>query len=43
MKGGKSEVMCEHGQLFKVTKSKSGLAEKKPLTNTELTGWTTGR
>ena len=32
MKGGKSEVMCEQGQLYKVTKSKDGIVEKKRLT-----------
>ncbi len=38
MKGGKSEVMCEQGQLFKVTKSKAGLVEKTRLTK-HWTDW----
>jgi len=32
MKGGKSEVMCEQGHLYKVTKSKEGKVEKIRLT-----------
>ena len=38
MKGGKSEVMCEQGQLYKVTKSKDGIVEKKRLTK-HWTDW----
>jgi DNA methylase len=32
MKGGKSEVMCERGQLYKVTKNKDGIIKKERLT-----------
>jgi adenine specific DNA methylase Mod len=32
MKEGKSEVMCEHGQLYKVSKSKDGIVKKDRLT-----------
>ncbi len=38
MKVGKSEVMCEQGQLFKVTKSKAGVVERIPLTK-HWTDW----
>jgi len=31
MKEGKSEVMCEQGQLFKVSKSKDGIVKKERL------------
>ena len=29
MKEGKSEVVCQQGQLYKVSKSKEGIIEKK--------------
>jgi hypothetical protein len=29
MKEGKSEVMCEQGQLYKVSKSKAGVVKKR--------------
>ncbi len=32
MKGGKSEVLCEQGQLYKVSKSKDGIVKKEKLT-----------
>jgi DNA modification methylase len=32
MKGGKSEVMCEQGQLYKVSKTKEGIVTKERLT-----------
>jgi site-specific DNA-methyltransferase (adenine-specific)/adenine-specific DNA-methyltransferase len=32
MREGKSEVMCEHGQLYKVSKSKDGIVKKDRLT-----------
>jgi site-specific DNA-methyltransferase (adenine-specific)/adenine-specific DNA-methyltransferase len=32
MKEGKSEVMCEQGQLYKVSKSKDGIVKKDHLT-----------
>ena len=32
MKEGKSEVMCEQGQLYKVSKSKEGIVKKEKLT-----------
>ena len=32
MKEGKSEVMCEQGQLYKVSKSKEGIVKKENLT-----------
>jgi DNA modification methylase len=38
MKGGKSEVMCEQGQLYKVTKSKEGVIKKDRLTK-HWTDW----
>ncbi len=38
MKGGKSEVMCEQGQLYKVTKTKDGIVEKTRLTK-HWTDW----
>jgi site-specific DNA-methyltransferase (adenine-specific)/adenine-specific DNA-methyltransferase len=38
MKGGKSEVMCEQGQLYKVTKSKDGIVTKERLTK-HWTDW----
>jgi hypothetical protein len=38
MKGGKSEVMCEQGQLYKVTKNKDGIVEKVRLTK-HWTDW----
>ena len=38
MKGGKSEVMCEQGQLYKVTKSKDGIVKKERLTK-HWTDW----
>ncbi len=38
MKGGKSEVMCEQGQLYKVTKTKDGVVNKVRLTK-HWTDW----
>jgi hypothetical protein len=38
MKGGKSEVMCEQGQLYKVSKSKDGIVKKEKLTK-HWTDW----
>jgi site-specific DNA-methyltransferase (adenine-specific)/adenine-specific DNA-methyltransferase len=38
MKGGKSEVMCEQGQLYKVTKSKNGVVKRERLTK-HWTDW----
>jgi hypothetical protein len=38
MKGGKSEVMCERGQLYKVSKSKDGIIKKDRLTK-HWTDW----
>ena len=38
MKEGKSEVMCEQGQLFKVSKSKEGIVTKERLTK-HWTDW----
>lgn len=38
MKEGKSEVMCEQGQLYKVSKSKEGIVQKERLT-TRWTDW----
>jgi hypothetical protein len=38
MKGGKSEVMCEQGQLYKVSKSKDGIVKKERLTK-HWTDW----
>jgi site-specific DNA-methyltransferase (adenine-specific)/adenine-specific DNA-methyltransferase len=38
MKGGKSEVMCEQGQLYKVTKTKEGVVTKARLTK-HWTDW----
>jgi site-specific DNA-methyltransferase (adenine-specific)/adenine-specific DNA-methyltransferase len=38
MKGGKSEVMCEQGQLYKVNKSKDGIVKKDRLTK-HWTDW----
>ena len=38
MKGGKSEVMCEQGQLYKVSKSKDGIVSKERLTK-RWTDW----
>jgi site-specific DNA-methyltransferase (adenine-specific)/adenine-specific DNA-methyltransferase len=38
MKEGKSEVMCEQGQLFKVSKSKDGIVTKERLTK-HWTDW----
>jgi site-specific DNA-methyltransferase (adenine-specific)/adenine-specific DNA-methyltransferase len=38
MKEGKSEVMCEQGQLFKVSKSKEGIITKERLTK-HWTDW----
>ena len=32
MKEGKSEVMCEQGQLYKVSKNKDGIVTKERLT-----------
>jgi hypothetical protein len=42
MKEGKSEVMCEQGQLYKVSKSKDGIVKKESSRSTGRTGWTTG-
>ena len=38
MKEGKSEVMCEQGQLYKVSKSKEGIVKKEKLTK-HWTDW----
>ena len=38
MKEGKSEVMCEQGQLYKVSKSKDGIVNKERLTR-HWTDW----
>lgn len=38
MKDGKSEVMCERGQLYKVTKNKDGVVTKDKLTK-HWTDW----
>lgn len=38
MKEGKSEVLCEQGQLYKVTKSKDGITNKERLTK-HWTDW----
>jgi DNA modification methylase len=38
MKDGKSEVMCEQGQLYKVSKSKDGVVNKERLTK-RWTDW----
>jgi hypothetical protein len=38
MKEGKSEVMCEQGQLYKVSKSKDGIDNKERLTK-HWTDW----
>ena len=38
MKGGKSEVVCEQGQLYKVSKSKDGIVNKEKLTK-HWTDW----
>lgn len=38
MKEGKSEVMCEQGQLYKVSKNKEGIVEKERLTK-QWTDW----
>lgn len=38
MKEGKSEVMCEQGQLYKVSKSKDGIVKKDKLTK-HWTDW----
>jgi site-specific DNA-methyltransferase (adenine-specific)/adenine-specific DNA-methyltransferase len=38
MKGGKSEVMCEQGQLYKVSKNKDGIVSKERLTK-HWTDW----
>ena len=38
MKDGKSEVMCEQGQLYKVSKSKDGIVAKERLTK-HWTDW----
>jgi DNA modification methylase len=38
MKEGKSEVMCEQGQLYKVSKSKDGIVTKEKLTK-HWTDW----
>jgi DNA modification methylase len=38
MKGGKSEIMCERGQLYKVSKSKDGVITKDHLTK-HWTDW----
>jgi hypothetical protein len=38
MKDGKSEVRCEQGQLYKVSKSKDGIVEKCRLTK-QWTDW----
>ncbi len=38
MKDGKSEVMCEQGQLYKVSKNKDGIVKKEKLTK-HWTDW----
>jgi hypothetical protein len=38
MKEGKSEVMCEQGQLYKVSKNKDGIVKKEKLTK-HWTDW----
>jgi site-specific DNA-methyltransferase (adenine-specific)/adenine-specific DNA-methyltransferase len=38
MKEGKSEVMCEQGQLYKVSKDKKGIVRKEKLTK-HWTDW----
>jgi site-specific DNA-methyltransferase (adenine-specific)/adenine-specific DNA-methyltransferase len=38
MKGGKSEVICEQGQLYKVSKNKDGIVKKERLTK-HWTDW----
>jgi site-specific DNA-methyltransferase (adenine-specific)/adenine-specific DNA-methyltransferase len=38
MKGGKSEVICEQGQLYKISKSKEGIVKKERLTK-HWTDW----
>ncbi len=38
MREGKSEVMCEHGQLYKVSKSTDGVVKKERLTR-HWTDW----
>ncbi|WP_218155180.1 DNA methyltransferase [Nitrosospira multiformis] len=38
MKGGKSEIICEQGQLYKVTKNKDGIVAKDRLTK-NWTDW----
>ena len=38
MKEGKSEVMCDQGQLYKVSKSKDGIVNKEKLTK-HWTDW----
>ena len=38
MKEGKSEVMCEQGQLYKVSKSKDGIVRKDRLTRGSVSG-----
>jgi DNA modification methylase len=38
LKEGKSEVVCEQGQLYKISKDKKGAIEKKRLTN-NWTDW----
>ncbi|NPT58682.1 DNA methyltransferase [Paraburkholderia elongata] len=38
LKAGKSEVMCEQGQLYKVSKSKDGIVKKEKLTK-HWTDW----
>jgi site-specific DNA-methyltransferase (adenine-specific)/adenine-specific DNA-methyltransferase len=38
MKDGKSEIMCEQGQLYKVSKNKDGIVKKEKLTK-HWTDW----
>jgi site-specific DNA-methyltransferase (adenine-specific)/adenine-specific DNA-methyltransferase len=38
MKAGKSEVMCEQGQLYQVSKNKDGIVKKQRLTK-HWTDW----
>ena len=38
MKDGKNGVICDHGRLYKVTKSKDGVVEKERLTK-NWTDW----
>jgi hypothetical protein len=39
MKEGKSEVMCEQGQLYKVSKNKDGIVKKASVLTKHWTDW----